>query len=757
MRRLKQVSTLAAGAALLLMSPSVPGSPSGPTGAIFTTTPAGTVVNENVHYGDKREVYLDGGPPPNAPHDAAGLDDGCYVLQVTDPSGSFLLSNDPSRCRVVKVHDGVITRRLVPTEIQTLCGNPMASKDVPTTDNWADKGNGAGSTACRIDDDPPHPTNPGVMGASGRHDTNADADHWSDAQAIVVQLMPYGTTPNPGNVYKAWAEKLGSYLGKGGDINKIPSVLPKAQQKPQRCPDFCAAADAGFGPPRSDTKTDNFKVKAAPPKAELDVRKFHDVDYNGVWDDGEPEIGVDQCVDVFGAVTDCGSGGGWPISITDPTTVTNDYFTPVTLLADPPGIWTVDEGGFAGWVQSAAFRDGVPLGIVDPVSVTVLGQNNETHEVVFGNSMTVEISGNKFIDRNYNGQRDAGEGCPAAPDHNNPGCQGVTVHLDGTDNMGHAVHQTTTTDSNGDWSFAGILPGSYTITIDEPSGFECSFPDPTGLDCSYDLNVLSGDVRTGLDFGDFSRAEIHGQKTRGNDCGGDGMADVLIHLEGVDGMGHPHSQDTYTCGGLQQADCMGEPVGSYWFTELFPGSYTVTEQSPSGFGQSCPAGGAGHDLELGSDEVATGVDFGNVRCDGLTPGYWSNWRNHYTAAQFCGLLQGTVADVGDCTADIAAADDYLTSLGCDNGDALHCMRRFLLSDQLTVNLTASGDSSLFNEANDGLVGTCSLSGTGTLQSAIDDALAILADCPTLDDPGCSYTRDQVLAVKDRLAAFAELN
>ena len=39
----------------------------GGSGAIFTTTPDGSIVNENVHYDFKREVYLDGGPPNNAP------------------------------------------------------------------------------------------------------------------------------------------------------------------------------------------------------------------------------------------------------------------------------------------------------------------------------------------------------------------------------------------------------------------------------------------------------------------------------------------------------------------------------------------------------------------------------------------------------------------------------------------------------------------------------------------------------------------
>jgi len=49
-------------------------------GAIFTTTPDGSIVNENVHYTKKIEVYLDGGPPPNAPVTSAGLPEDLYVF-----------------------------------------------------------------------------------------------------------------------------------------------------------------------------------------------------------------------------------------------------------------------------------------------------------------------------------------------------------------------------------------------------------------------------------------------------------------------------------------------------------------------------------------------------------------------------------------------------------------------------------------------------------------------------------------------------
>ena len=58
-----------------------------PRGAIFTTTVDGSAVNANL-YESKCSVYLDGGPGPNAPAGAAGLPDGEYYFQVTDPSGN---------------------------------------------------------------------------------------------------------------------------------------------------------------------------------------------------------------------------------------------------------------------------------------------------------------------------------------------------------------------------------------------------------------------------------------------------------------------------------------------------------------------------------------------------------------------------------------------------------------------------------------------------------------------------------------------
>jgi hypothetical protein len=126
------------------------------SGAIFTTNANGTQVNGNI-YQDKCDVYLDGGPGPNAPQHAAGLPDGDYYFQVTDPSGKTLLSTDPVVNRQFNVSGGIIT------------GNS----------------------------------------GLGNHVTGVDVDHG----AATIQLCPFLDTPNPGGVYKVWVTPVADFVG----------------------------------------------------------------------------------------------------------------------------------------------------------------------------------------------------------------------------------------------------------------------------------------------------------------------------------------------------------------------------------------------------------------------------------------------------------------------------------------------------------------------------------------------------------------
>jgi len=76
-------------------------------------------------------------------------------------------------------------------------------------------------------------------GVSETHDTNTDSDPGTGAD-IVVQLMPFADTPNPGGVYKAWVIPLGRYLDNGGDlVNQTVAKCAGNNGRPVRNPGAC--------------------------------------------------------------------------------------------------------------------------------------------------------------------------------------------------------------------------------------------------------------------------------------------------------------------------------------------------------------------------------------------------------------------------------------------------------------------------------------------------------------------------------------
>jgi hypothetical protein len=194
-----------------------------PSGAIFTTLADGSEVNLN-HFPSKEAVYLDGGPGPGAPQDAAGLDDGTYVFQVTDPSGKTLLSTDAAKCRQFAVSGGVITAVVV--------------------------------TGCE-------------------HVTGNDIDH---PPAKTVQLFPYKDTPNPGGVYKVWVTRVEDFLLGCQELGK-PGVTGLDLVD---CGEKTGGNAHGFIPAHS--KTDNFKVKKTRLIREIDAIFYRDTNGNGMYD-----------------------------------------------------------------------------------------------------------------------------------------------------------------------------------------------------------------------------------------------------------------------------------------------------------------------------------------------------------------------------------------------------------------------------------------------------------------------------------------
>ncbi|MCX6679553.1 MAG: hypothetical protein NTX42_04190 [Methanothrix sp.] len=133
------------------------------------------------------------------------------------------------------------------------------------------------------------------------------------------------------------------------------------------------------------------------------------------------------------------------------------------------------------------------------------------------------------------------------------------ITLSGANLEGGAVSQETTTASDGGYSFTGLLAGSYTVTEESKPGWE-----PVGAaGQSFDLFASRSDV----DFVNrvVSSLSISGGKTTDKDVPKSGWG---VNLTGTTLEGGAVSQETTTASD-----------GSYSFTGLLAGSYTVTEES----------------------------------------------------------------------------------------------------------------------------------------------------------------------------------
>lgn len=324
---------------------------SGPvTGAIFTTTVDGDIVNENTHYTAKEDVYLDGGPGPNAPAGAAALVPGDYYFQVTDPSGKDLLSLDHISCRRIQVNNyGVISKVYEGT-------------------NYVWSQGGWSAVPCK-------------------HNEGVDLDH-QELGAITVQLMPYADTPNKGGVYKVWVTPVDAYTGD-------PNYIPVKHSDAVNGENYQPANYHGFVPRFS--KTDNYKIMQKRPYVSpmIDVKKFHDTNLNAIFD------GADVWVT------------GWAVDVTDPLGVTNTIYTQTYVDASTPGTYTFVEHTPINTIQTASYLDGTMLSsypTANPqVDVYVVGDSGETHEVVYGDIGLGQITACKIYDMNTNGIADPGE------------------------------------------------------------------------------------------------------------------------------------------------------------------------------------------------------------------------------------------------------------------------------------------------------------------------------------------------------------
>ncbi|MEO7715843.1 MAG: SdrD B-like domain-containing protein [Capsulimonas sp.] len=192
------------------------------------------------------------------------------------------------------------------------------------------------------------------------------------------------------------------------------------------------------------------------------------------------------------------------------------------------------------------------------LNVTVTA-NHDTPNNNFGYIVPLgSLSGTLYLDANKNSTLNTGEA----------GISGLTVNL--VDASG-AIVATTTTGSDGTYSFAGIVAGSYTVTAPSASG-TATLETSGSLNVTVSANQNSGNNNFGYvlpALGSLSGTlYVDGNKNSGLDNGETGLSGLTVNL--LDAAGNIIA--TTTTGSN----------GTYSFTGLAAGSYRVVAPGASG-------------------------------------------------------------------------------------------------------------------------------------------------------------------------------
>lgn len=309
---------------------------------------------------------------------------------------------------------------------------------------------------------------------------------------------------------------------------------------------------------------------------------FNDLNGDGDQDVGEPGIeNVTVTLDNGSTVVTVNTGSGATAGEYDFTNVEpGSYTVSVNTSGFPAGTVTSLDGSAAIVLESTDDFDDADFGYVYPAT--------------FGDFV--------FHDLNNSGTFDAGE----------PGINGVELTLT---NPALAVPLTDTTQNGGQYLFADLEPGTYTVTLNTatlPAGYIVSTGSTTDTAVvSSGTAYLDGDfgARTTADIGDFVFHDLDADGTF--DSGEPALSGVEVTLTGGN-LAAPLTDIT-------------DGSGNYLFADLDPGSYTVTVTTatvPAGY--LVTAGNDTRSTTLVSDSDDLSLDFGYATTASIGDYVWDD-------------------------------------------------------------------------------------------------------------------------------------
>lgn len=189
------------------------------------------------------------------------------------------------------------------------------------------------------------------------------------------------------------------------------------------------------------------------------------------------------------------------------------------------------------------------------ITLTTGGAGFNDHTQDFGVFQPGTVSGVVFNDLNGNTTQNTGE----------PGIGGVTVELL---NSSNTVVATTATAGDGTYSFSNVAPGSYTVRETDPATYASVTSN------TVSVSIVSGSAAT-ANFADQQQGTVTGKVF--NDLNGNGLQGPGEN--GISGV----TVQLLNSGGTVIATTTTATDGSYSFSSVGVGSYTVRETDPTGY------------------------------------------------------------------------------------------------------------------------------------------------------------------------------